>query len=84
VRTDSKGEKVRVKAHGGPIEIEGITVATVDDQVRLRKVETWFDPMAMFRQVAPDGLAEKEKGPDSEETLTVADAGAAGCPATGI
>lgn len=56
----SKGEKVTAKAHGGKIDIEGVTVAEVDDKVRLRKVETWFDPMEMFRQIAPQGIVNKE------------------------
>ena len=51
----SKGEKVRVKAHGGPIDIQGVTVATVNDKVQLQKVETWFDPMEMFRQMVKSG-----------------------------
>jgi hypothetical protein len=41
----SKGEKVTAKAHGGLIEIQGITVAKVDEKIRLQSVETWFDPM---------------------------------------
>lgn len=52
---NDKGEKVRIKAHGGPIDIQGITVAQVDDKVRLQKVETWFDPLEMFRQAAAKG-----------------------------
>lgn len=56
---NSKGEKITAKAHGGPIEIEGVTVATVDDRVRLQKVETWFDPLEMFRQIAPNGIVNK-------------------------
>ena len=57
---DSKGEKIVVKAHGGPIDIEGITVAKVNDRVQLQKVETWFDPLEMFRQIAPKGMVGKE------------------------
>ncbi|KAI9835041.1 MAG: hypothetical protein M1819_002593 [Sarea resinae] len=53
------GEKVTVKAHGGPIDIEGITIAQVDDQTRLQAIETWFDPMEMFRQIAPNGIINK-------------------------
>lgn len=56
----SKGEKVTVKAHGGPIDIEGVTVAKVDDKVRLQSVETWFDPMEMFRQIARNGEVKTE------------------------
>ncbi|KAH7397913.1 hypothetical protein BKA64DRAFT_52846 [Cadophora sp. MPI-SDFR-AT-0126] len=55
VGINDKGEKVTVKAHGGAIDIQGITVAKVDDKVRLQSVETWFDPMEMFRQIAPTG-----------------------------
>lgn len=56
----SKGERITAKAHKGPIDIEGVTVAQVDDQVRLQKVETWFDPLEMFRQIAPNGVVNKE------------------------
>lgn len=56
----SKGEKITAKAHNGSIDIEGVTVAQVDDQVRLQKVETWFDPLEMFRQIAPNGIVNKE------------------------
>lgn len=37
-----------------------MTVAQVDDQVRLQKVETWFDPLEMFRQIAPNGIVNRE------------------------
>lgn len=56
----SKGEKVTAKAHGGDIDITGITVATVDDQVRLQEVNTYFDPLEMFRQIAPEGVVNKQ------------------------
>lgn len=52
----SKGEKVTLKAHGGNIEIEGMTVATVNDKLQLEKVDVWFDPMAMFRQMTSRGI----------------------------
>jgi hypothetical protein len=38
-----------------------VTVATVDETVRLRRVETWFDPMEMFRQIVAAGEVKKEK-----------------------
>ncbi|KAH8674519.1 hypothetical protein BGZ60DRAFT_404175 [Tricladium varicosporioides] len=56
---NDKGEKVTAKAHGGQINIQGITVAKVDDKVRLQSVETWFDPLEMFRQIAPNGIVNK-------------------------
>ena len=65
-RACSKGEKITAKAHGGQIDIEGVTVATVDDKVRLQKVETWFDPLEMFRQIAPNGIVNKEIVPLTE------------------
>lgn len=48
------------KAHGGAIDITGITTATVDDAVRLQNVNTYFDPMEMFRQIAPNGIVNKQ------------------------
>lgn len=56
----SKGEKITAKAHGGVIDIQGVTVATVDEAVRLQAVDTWFDPLDMFRQIAPGGIVNKE------------------------
>lgn len=47
------------KAHGGPIELEGVTVAEVNDKLQLREIETWYDPMTMFRQIAPNGVVSK-------------------------
>jgi hypothetical protein len=58
---NNKGEKVTAKAHGGPIDIEGVTVATVNDKVQLQSVRTWFDPMEMFRQIDPHGAVRKEE-----------------------
>ena len=58
-RSNSKGEKVTAPAHGGMINIQGVTVATVNDKVQLQKVETWFDPLEMFRQIAPKGIINK-------------------------
>ncbi|KAI4728544.1 hypothetical protein E4T49_03673 [Aureobasidium sp. EXF-10728] len=57
---NDKGEKVTAKAHGGAIDITGITIATVDDAVRLQEVNTYFDPMEMFRQIAPNGIVNKQ------------------------
>jgi hypothetical protein len=51
---------VTAKAHGGLIDIQGVTVATVNDKVQLQSVRTWFDPLDMFRQIAPDGVVKKE------------------------
>jgi hypothetical protein len=56
----SKGRKITAKAHGGIIDIQGVTVATVDEVVRLQAVDTWFDPLEMFRQIAPGGIVNKE------------------------
>ncbi|KAJ6584046.1 hypothetical protein DFH09DRAFT_265818 [Mycena vulgaris] len=50
---NDKGERVTIKAHGGVLEIQGVTVAVVNDKLQLQKVETWFDPLEMFRQMGP-------------------------------
>jgi len=36
-----------------------VTVATVNDELRVTKLETWFDPLEMFRQIAPEGIINK-------------------------
>jgi hypothetical protein len=33
----------------------------VNDKLKVQKLETWFDPVEMFRQIAPDGVVSKEK-----------------------
>lgn len=48
------------KAHGEAIDIQGVTVATVNDKLQLQDVRTWFDPMDMFRQIAPRGVVRKD------------------------
>tara|TARA_R110002003_G_scaffold2646_3_gene24523 strand:- start:6395 stop:6964 length:570 start_codon:yes stop_codon:yes gene_type:complete len=68
---NNKAEKVTAKAHGGPIDIQGVTVATVNDKVQLQSVRTWFDPMDMFRQIAPNGVVKKE---EVDTTLSPAEA----------
>ncbi|KAK2046362.1 hypothetical protein LZ31DRAFT_629853 [Colletotrichum somersetense] len=62
---NDKGDKVTAQAHGGPIDIEGVTVARVDGQLRLQAVDTWFDSLQMFRQIAPDGVVKKEPKTDN-------------------
>lgn len=42
---------MRLQAHRGPIDIEGIAVAVVNEKLQLQKVEVFFDPMLMFRQM---------------------------------
>lgn len=49
----SKGEKITIKAHGGLLDIQGVTIATVDEGFKVQKLETWFDPLEMFRQFTP-------------------------------
>ena len=78
VGINNKGEKVTAKAHGGPIDIQGVTVADVNDKVQLQAVRTWFDPLDMFRQIAPDGVVRKEdvpKGARPEDVVEQAQEG---------
>ena len=77
------GEKVTANSHGGTIDIQGVTIATVNDQLQVEKLETWFDSMEMFRQIAPHGIINKENiGQDSTDsdkgTAGATDAQAAG------
>lgn len=71
----SKGEKVTAKAHGGPIEIFGTTVAKVDDKVRLQAVDTYMDSLSMFRQIAPYGIVNKEPMNQKAEKAEALDSG---------
>jgi hypothetical protein len=41
------------KAHGGVLSIEGVTVGVVNDKLQLQNVETWYDPLSLFRQMGP-------------------------------
>ncbi|KAF5361502.1 hypothetical protein D9758_006151 [Tetrapyrgos nigripes] len=50
---NNKGEKVMSKAHGGLLSIEGVTVGVVNDKLQLQNVETWYDPLSLFRQMGP-------------------------------
>ncbi|OJJ51816.1 hypothetical protein ASPZODRAFT_163590 [Penicilliopsis zonata CBS 506.65] len=51
---NSSGEKVTIESHGGPIDIQGIVVAKVNDKLQLQKIEVWYDPVEMFRQVGKE------------------------------
>ncbi|KAH1488155.1 hypothetical protein LV164_006335 [Aspergillus fumigatus] len=73
-----RGEKVTVKAHGGLIDIQGIVIAKVNSSLQLEKIDVWFDPMDMFRQIARE---EKVEG-ENKEGVDAAGA-AAGCPVLG-
>jgi hypothetical protein len=78
VGINNKGEKVTAKAHGGAIDIQGVTVATVNDKVQLQSVRTWFDPMDMFRQIAPNGVVKKETVDKDMAPADVVDSTASG------
>lgn len=69
----SKGEKVRIEAHGGPIDIQGIIVAKVNKALQLEQINVWFDPLDMFRQISRG--REQIKADDAEVP--------SGCPFTG-
>lgn len=32
----------------------------MNEKLQLQSVRTWFDPMDMFRQIAPDGIVDKD------------------------
>ncbi|KAH8834783.1 hypothetical protein DL96DRAFT_1665888 [Flagelloscypha sp. PMI_526] len=51
---NDQGCRIRIKAHGGQIDIQGVTVAKVNDKFQITSLETWFDPLEMFAQMRPD------------------------------
>ena len=60
VYNPSSCEKVEIQAHGGPIDIEGITVAKVNDNLQVQALDIWYDPMAMFRQISREHQISSE------------------------
>lgn len=64
----SKGEKVTVPAHGAKIDIQGVTIARVNAGMQIQSIETFFDPLEMFRQIAPNGIPDKTTAAPSEGT----------------
>jgi hypothetical protein len=62
----SKGEKVTFKAHGGLLDIQGMTVAKVDEGFKVQSLETWFDPLEMFRQLTPKDIKVDKKSLSAE------------------
>ncbi|PWY87383.1 hypothetical protein BO70DRAFT_420988, partial [Aspergillus heteromorphus CBS 117.55] len=73
VGVNDKGEKVKIAAHGGPIDIQGVIIAKVNKALQLEQIDVWFDPLEMFRQIAKDH--EQVKVGEGEA--------ASGCPFTG-
>lgn len=55
-----------VKAHNGAIDIEGLVVARVNDNLQIQSIEVWQDPMAMFRQIDPKGEAQLKPQTETE------------------
>ncbi|KAI0019752.1 hypothetical protein F4780DRAFT_793046 [Xylariomycetidae sp. FL0641] len=74
---NGKGENVTVKATGRPVDIEGVTVAHLNDEFKITKLETWFDSAAMFRQMDPEGLVLK--GADVRVEVEDSPAGLSAC-----
>ena len=80
----SSGRTVLAKAHNKMIQVFGITVAEVDDQFRIKFLETFWEPDQMFRQLVAGGLEGLEgsqqlrEGEAVEELAPVGGAGA--CP----
>lgn len=68
----SDGNKVTAKAHNGMIDIQGVTIAKLNDAFKVQSLETFFDPMEMFRQIDPDNASS-----------VAAAASASGCPVVG-
>ncbi|KAK7749853.1 hypothetical protein SLS53_000434 [Cytospora paraplurivora] len=59
VGKNEEGVTVTIKSHGAVLDIQGVTVAKLNDRFQVTSLETWFDPMDFFNQMRP-----------SEETMT--------------
>lgn len=53
VGTNDDGSPVTIKGHNELLDIQGVTVAKVNDKLQVLSLETWFDPMDMFNQMKP-------------------------------
>lgn len=59
VGKNEDGDVVTIKAHNQILDIQGVTVAKLNDKLQIISLETWFDPKDMFEQMKP-----------SKETMT--------------
>ncbi|KAI1133976.1 hypothetical protein F5Y05DRAFT_417641 [Hypoxylon sp. FL0543] len=67
VGRNSVGEKVTVKANGQLIDIQGVTVATLNSNFQVTGLKTYFDSNEMFRQIDPEGIAIRTSIEDKGE-----------------
>ncbi|KAJ5911064.1 uncharacterized protein N7473_000367 [Penicillium subrubescens] len=58
IGNNDRGESVKIKAHGGLIDIVGIVIAKVNEGLQLEKIDVWYDPMDMMRQIAREHKGE--------------------------
>lgn len=63
------GDKVTVKANGQSIDVQGITVAQLNNKFQVIELKTWFDSNEMFRQMDPEGVAIKSSSKDDSGQL---------------
>lgn len=59
VGKNEDGDVVTIKAHNGILDIQGVTVAKVNDTLQIESLETWFDPKDMFEQMRPSAETMK-------------------------
>ena len=48
------------------MDIQGITVAKLDKEFKIQTLETWFDPLEMFRQFTPKNVTVDGKPLDEQ------------------
>lgn len=53
VGKNEDGDTVTIKAHGETLDIQGITIARVNDKLQITSLETFFDGKDMFEQMKP-------------------------------
>jgi hypothetical protein len=59
-KLDNPARKVTAEAHNGPINVVGMTIAHLSPEFKIEKLETFYDPAAIFEQLAKKNLKTEE------------------------
>ncbi|KAH9484832.1 Pathogen-related protein [Psilocybe cubensis] len=79
----SSGRTVIAKANHKLIEVFGVTMAEVNEKFEITKLETFWEPESMFRQLITDDMKILAEGETVESVVPVDETGQAqggGCP----
>jgi hypothetical protein len=80
-KLDNPARKVTAEAHNGPINVVGMTVAHVSPEFKIEKLETFYDPAAIFEQLGRKNLKTEELQSETKaQSLEGNDQGMGSCP----